>query len=83
MVNSILGRFDHSEFAPFDSWSHRTPGHNQLSISLVCCSFFVLDVTCNPRGITGLIITISPYVSSGPNVSTQIRKLELKFSQKW
>ena len=26
MVNLILGRFDRSQFPPFDSWSPRTPG---------------------------------------------------------
>ena len=77
------------------------PDTSQLSSSLVCSSFFVLDVTCNPRGITvhmiflnlktlytwiysldlgGWSLIISPYVSSGPNVSMQTGKLELKFS---
>ena len=77
------------------------PDTSQHSISLVCCSFFVWDVTCYPRRITvhmiflnlkesytwiyspdlgGWSLTISPYVSSGPNVSMQTGKLELKFS---
>ena len=74
------------------------PDTSQLSISLVCSSFFVWDVTCNPRGIKvhmiffnlktwiyspdlgGWSLTISPYVSSGPNVTMQTGKLELKFS---
>ena len=44
--------FDLSKFAPFD-FGHLAPRNtSQLSISLVCCSFFVSDVTCNPRGIT-------------------------------
>ena len=36
------------------------PDTSQLSTSLVCCSFFVLDVTCNPRGITVHMIFFKP-----------------------
>ena len=68
--------------------------NSTLGISLMCCSFFVprgitVHMHFNLKVLYTWIYspdlgdrswTTSPYVSSGPNVSVQTRKLELKFS---